>query len=121
MNDGIQNLPPLNLPPLVDPPTVILVPQPIAPSEEEPPPQIERPPDRVIRENPVITIVGWGTRLVIGVFMIANVFPLCFITAIAAFGWLQRRMQAIALRGWWRESPRRFDGTFQAFCDSLGS
>jgi len=29
-------------------------------------------------------------------------------------------MQALALRGWWKESPRRLEGSFAQFCDSLG-
>src|ERR1051325_5172357 len=120
MNDetGIQNLPPLSLAPIVDPPVVLPAPQ----AEAKPPEVIPLPPpDRAIRENALVTLVAWIARFVVGVFMICTIFPLSFITAIAAFGWLQRRMQAITLRGWWRESPRRLEGTFQAFCDSLGS
>ena len=109
---GIQSLPPLDLTPIVEEPPMVLP----AP-EAKPVP----PPDRVIRENALFTIAAWAVRISVGVFMICNVFPLSFITAIAAFGWLQRRMQAIILRGWWRESPRRLEGTFQDFCDALGA
>ena len=66
------------------------------------------------------TLVAWIARFIVGVCMICNVFPLSFITAIAAFGWLQRRIQGLALYGWWKESPRQLDGSFQQFCDSLG-
>jgi hypothetical protein len=130
---GIQNLPPLNLPPIVDetppvvtplPPEVILVPpEKPAPAPKPVPPAVKVPPppvDRAIRENAAYTVVAWTARFIVGVWMICNFFPLSFITAIAAFGWLQRRMQVIALRGWWRASPRRLEGTFQAFCDALG-
>jgi hypothetical protein len=118
---GIQKLPPLSLPPIVDaPPVALPAPEPpmvaLAPKAEKP----VAPPDRVIRESSLLTVVAWIARSVVGVFMICNVFPLSFITAIAAFGWLQRRMQAIILRGWWRQSPRRLEGTFQDFCASLG-
>lgn len=125
---GIQNLPPLNLPPIMDeplvvkpaPPSVVEIVEPMpearAPKVEPAPP----PPDRIIRENALYTLLAWGVRIIVGIFMICNYFPLSFITAIAAFGWLQRRMQAIALRGWWRESPRRLEGTFAEFCDKLG-
>ncbi len=123
---GIQNLPPLNLPPLADEPPVVKAAPPlhVEPLPETPPPKADKPappPDRAIKENQLLTIGGWIARVIVGVFMICNFFPLSFITAIAAFGWLQRRMQAIALRGWWRESPRRLEGTFQAFCDTLGA
>lgn len=120
---GIRNLPPLDLPPIVDPP--LAKPAPLTEVVEQapvtPPAKPVQPaPDRSIRENPLVTLLAWTARFVVGVWMIANWFPLSFITAIAAFGWLQRRMQALALRGWWRHSPRRFEGTFQKFCDSLG-
>src|SRR5262249_44559020 len=39
---------------------------------------------------------------------------------IVVVGWTYRWMQAVALRGWWKQSPKRFDGTFADFCDSLG-
>ena len=77
-------------------------------------------PDRAIRENAFVTVIAWIARFVVGVCMICSIFPLSLITSVAAFGWLQRRMQALALRGWWKESPRRLEGTFQQFCDSLG-
>src|ERR1019366_354931 len=78
------------------------------------------PPNRTIRENPLRTVFAWIARFVVGVFLCCNLFPISFITSIAVFGWLQRRMQAVILRGWWRESPRRLEGTFQEFCDGLG-
>jgi hypothetical protein len=121
----IQNLPPLVLPPLADPPPVIVASPPkVEPAPEKPKPKVEKPratpPAPRRGANPFVVLITWIARFVIGVLMIANFFPLSFITAIAAFGWLQRRMQAIALRGWWKESPRRGEGSFQDFCDSLG-
>lgn len=116
---NVQNLPPLDLPPIADETPVVLA-APAPPTVIEAPKEPPTPPDRRIRENPLVTVLAWIARFIVGVCMICNAFPLSFITAIAAFGWLQRRIQAITLRGWWRESPRRFEGTFQAFCDSLG-
>ena len=118
---GIRDLPPLSLPPIIEAPPPIAKPvsEPsvvLAEVVETPKP----PPDRAKQENGFHTVLAWIARFVVGVCMISNAFPLSFITAIAAFGWLQRRMQAIALRAWWRESPRRLEGTFQDFCDTLG-
>lgn len=98
---GIRYLPaPLDLPTIADEPSIVTpAPAPVVvvePITEKPAPA---PPDRVIRENALYTLLAWVARFVVGVVMICNVFPLSFITAIAAFGWLQRRMQAIALRG----------------------
>jgi hypothetical protein len=121
---GVQKLPPLSFPAIAEePPVALPAPEP-APKVEPPVPKAEKPappPNRVIRENGLRTVVAWVARFVVGVFLISNVFPLSFITSIAVFGWLQRRMQAIALRGWWRASPRRLEGTFQDFCATLGS
>ncbi|MBI2806554.1 MAG: hypothetical protein HYX68_16355 [Planctomycetes bacterium] len=126
---GVQVQPPLNLPPIAEapPPVVKAVPI-VEPVVEKPVAKPAAPvagapallPKRGKIENPLIMLVAWIARFIVGVFMISNVFPLSFITAIAAFGWLQRRVQAVALRGWWRESPRRHDGTFNQFLDSLG-
>jgi hypothetical protein len=71
-------------------------------------------------ENAFITLLTWLARIAVGVCMISNVFPLSFITSIAAFGWLQRRIQVIALRGWWNASTRKDKETFQEFLASLG-
>jgi hypothetical protein len=126
---GIQNMAPLDLPRVENPPVVTAVPESppvptvVEPIPDKPSPKPEKPaplPDRANRENPLVTVIAWIARFIVGVYMICNFFPLSFITAIAAFGWLQRRMQAIAVRGWWRQSPRRFEGTFQDFCDTLG-
>ena len=118
---GIQNVPqPIDLPVMVEPVLVVeLAPEPMPSVKLKAKPAVPTR-NRVIRENPVHTILAWLLRFVVGVVMICNVFPLSFITAIAAFGWLQRRMQAIILRGWWRESPRRLEGTFKDFCATLG-
>jgi hypothetical protein len=121
-NDNrIRTLPPLNLPRVDNPPVVLPAPE-EKPKPAPPPAPVKAgpPADRAIRENAAYTVLAWTARIVVGVCMISNIFPLSFVTAIAAFGWLQRRMQAITLRGWWRESPRRLEGTFQDFCDSLG-
>ena len=46
--------------------------------------------------------------------------PLSYFTSILAVGWTYRWMQAVVLRGWWKRSPKRQEGSFQDFCDSLG-
>jgi hypothetical protein len=46
--------------------------------------------------------------------------PLSYLTSIIAVGWTYRWMQAVVLRGWWKRSPKRQEGSFQDFCDSLG-
>jgi hypothetical protein len=118
---GVQNLPPLNLPPLPDEIPVARAAPPAA-LEEKPKPKAKTAPapKRTPAENPLYTLIAWVARCIVGVFICCNIFPLSFITAIAVFGWLQRRMQAIALRGWWHESPRRADGSFQDFLNTLG-
>ena len=89
-------------------------------------------------------LVGWAWRLAVGAFFCANPFVLalgvgtsavvaeiapegtnavlvlCYFTAIFAVGWTYRWMQAVVLRGWWKRSPRRREGTFARFCDTLG-
>jgi hypothetical protein len=100
--------------------------------EETPKPKPERdepialdvklPPRPVLSdiENPLVTLIAWTARIVTGFFLISNIFPISFITSIAVFGWLQRRMQAIALYGWWRASPRRERESFNDFLAELG-
>lgn len=117
---GIQNLPPIHIHRVADPVEAATVepPPPTQPKLAVMIPLPER--DRRIRESAIHTVAAWGARFVVGVFMICNVFPLSFITAIAVFGWLQRRMQALSLRAWWEASPRRQDSSFEDFLDSLG-
>ncbi len=57
------------------------------------------------------TLAGTGAEAAI---------PLSYFTSILAVGWTYRWMQAIVLRGWWKRSPKRNEGSFQDFCDSLG-
>ncbi len=122
---GIQPQAPLSLPPILLPPPAVVAPIPVVlPAPEEPksaPPKPEKPaPVHFTHENVFYMLAAWIVRFIVGVFMICNAFPLSFITAIATFGWLQRRVQAVALRGWWRESPRRHEGSFQDFLVTLG-
>ncbi len=119
---GVENLPPLRLPLPEEIPVARAAPIPVvqpAPAEK-PRPKAAPLQQRTPTENPLYTLIAWIARCIVGVFMCCNIFPLSFITAIAVFGWLQRRMQAIALRGWWHESPRRADGSFQDFLATLG-
>jgi hypothetical protein len=87
------------------------------------PPRAAVPPQRA-RRNPVLRgfgfLFGWLWRLAAGAVMCFNWFILSYLTSIVAFGWTYRWMQALVLRGWWKQSPRRHDGSFQDFCDSLG-
>jgi len=120
-DDGVQQLPPLELPPIVDTPAVVMAAPAPAAELAKPTPKTEKPaPVQAREENALITLFGWIARFVVGVFFISSIFPLSLITSVAAFGWLQRRMQAFALRGWWKESPRRMEGSFAQFCDTLG-
>jgi hypothetical protein len=57
------------------------------------------------------TLAGTGADVAI---------PLSYFTSILAVGWTYRWMQAVVLRGWWKRSPKRQEGSFQDFCDSLG-
>jgi hypothetical protein len=63
---------------------------------------------------------GWVWRIVAGAFLCFNTFILSYFTSIAVFGWTYRWMQAVVLRGWWKQSPLRRRMTFDEFCDSLG-
>jgi hypothetical protein len=65
-------------------------------------------------------LFGWLWRLAVGAAMCFNTYVLSFFTSIVAVGWTYRWMQAIVLRGWWKQSPKRHEGSFQDFCDSLG-
>ncbi|MCI0464344.1 MAG: DUF4013 domain-containing protein [Gemmataceae bacterium] len=65
-------------------------------------------------------LVGWAWRLAVGAAMCFNTFVLSYFTSILALGWTYRWMQVIVLRGWWKRSPKREQGSFADFCDSLG-
>jgi hypothetical protein len=65
-------------------------------------------------------LIGWLWRLAVGAAMCFNTYLLSYLTSIIAVGWTYRWMQAIVLRGWWKQSPKRHEGSFQEFCDSLG-
>jgi hypothetical protein len=59
---------------------------------------------------------AWGWRIFAGAF-------LCFagyVLSIIVVGWFYRWMQATVLRGFWKRSPQRVHGSFEAFCASLG-
>lgn len=58
---------------------------------------------------------GWLWRLFAGAFLCLN-----FWSSVLVVGWLYRRMQAVVLRSWWRQSKLRDLGTFAEFCDTLG-
>lgn len=64
-------------------------------------------------------IVGWSWRLLVGALMCFNYFVLSFVTSIVALGWTYRWMQMLVLRGWWKQSRFRREGTFDEFCETL--
>jgi hypothetical protein len=112
---NIQSIPVVTpAPPSVEIPVVTPLP------EAKPMKTVPPSPPRQRGENPLYTLIAWCARIVTGICMISNVFPLSFITSIAAFGWFQRRIQAIALRGWWNASARKDNETFHDFLASLG-
>src|SRR5262249_43694814 len=88
------------------PPTVLPV---------HPPPAV-LPPERG-RGNPALRffgfVFGWLWRLGAGAVMCFNTYILSYLTSIVAFGWTYRWMQGLVLRGWWKQSPRRREGSFR--------
>jgi hypothetical protein len=112
--------PPPGLPEVLPIPTAL----PAPPPEVLPAPPSARKPPRTARGNPAARafgfLFGWLWRLSVGAVMCFNTFVLSYLTSIVAFGWTYRWMQALVLRGWWKQSPRRQEGSFQDFCDSLG-
>jgi hypothetical protein len=58
---------------------------------------------------------GWLWRWLAGAFFCTNAF-----TSILVTGWTYRWLQGLVLRGWWKQSGRAREGTFDEFCDSLG-
>jgi hypothetical protein len=85
------------------------------------PPLAGRPP---VREDPfprqLRAVGGWLWRLIVGARMCFSGYLLSFLTSVVAFGWTYRWMQAVVLRGWWKQSRFRNQGTFEDFCETLG-
>jgi hypothetical protein len=74
--------------------------------------------------NLVRAFLGWCWRIPVGTLLC--MFPylpgiVAFIPTILVIGWSYRWMQALVLRGWWGQSGRRADGTFEEFCRTLGA
>src|SRR5262245_59242300 len=73
-------------------------------------------------------VFGWGWRVAMGTALCFNFLdfhsPLTvifsYLTSIIALGWLQRWMQTVVLRGWWKRSGRHQRESFEEFCDDLG-
>jgi hypothetical protein len=59
---------------------------------------------------------GWIWRIAVGSL-------LCFsiVGSIVVTGWFYRWMQGLVLRGWWKRSRFRQEGSFEDFCASLGA
>lgn len=54
-------------------------------------------------------------RLIAGAFLCLN-----FWSSVLVVGWFYRRMRAVVLRSWWRQSGLRELGTFEEFCATFG-
>jgi len=77
------------------------------------------PRSRLLRFG--IGVIEWAWRFFAGAMLCFNYLVLSYVTSILVVGWTYRWMQAVVLRGWWKQSPKRQQGTFQEFCDSLGT
>jgi hypothetical protein len=66
------------------------------------------------------SVVGWAWRLFVGAKLCFNAYVLSYFTSVAVVGWTYRWMQALVLRGWWKQSRFCNEGTFADFCASLG-
>jgi hypothetical protein len=64
----------------------------------------------------LMTFCGWCWRILIGGLLCFNLFG-----AIVVNGWMYRWMQGLVLRGWWKRSRFREQGSFEHFCASLSS
>ncbi len=102
----------------------------VLPAVAAPPPEVlpvltARPaPPKAARGSRVLrgfaALFGWLWRLAVGAAMCFNTYIVSYFTSIIAVGWTYRWMQAVVLRGWWKQSPKRHEGSFREFCDSLG-
>jgi hypothetical protein len=86
---------------------------------------IELPPAPPPRRLPwparaLVFVVAWAWRIAAGAFLCFNYFILSYVTSIAVFGWSYRWMQGLVLRGLWKRSPKRHEGSFEDFCRTLG-
>src|SRR5262245_27350515 len=63
--------------------------------------------------------VGWSWRIVAGAFLCFNAYLLSYLTSILVVGWLFRWTRARVLYGWWKQSPLRWQGTFETFCAAV--
>lgn len=105
-------------------PELLLVVEPVAPAGAALPSVLPVPPGPA-PANPVLAacraVLGWAWRLFAGAALCFNWYVLSYLTSIVVVGWTYRWMQAVVLRGWWKQSPKRRQGTFREFCDSLGA
>jgi hypothetical protein len=67
---------------------------------------------------------GWCWHIPMGTLLC--MFPylpgiVAFLPTVLVVGWSYRWMQALVLRGWWAQSRRREEGTFEEFCRTLGA
>jgi hypothetical protein len=60
-------------------------------------------------------LFGWAWRIGIGGLLCFN-----YLASVLVVGFLYRWMQGTVLRGWWKQSPQRQQGSFEDFCASLG-
>ena len=97
-------------------PDVLVVGEPVVARpafRDDVPPWLIRRPGRFRRAAG--WLVGWAWRIGAGAALCMTL-----VTSVAVFGWMYRRMQALVLYGWWKQSRFRRDGSFRDFCDGLG-
>jgi hypothetical protein len=63
----------------------------------------------------VSALFGWPWRIAVGAC-----FGMSWFTSILVMGWLYRWVQGRVLYAWWKRSPMRPQGSFAAFCATLG-
>jgi hypothetical protein len=63
----------------------------------------------------LLGLLGWLWRWLAGAFLCLNTF-----TSILVTGWTYRWVQGLVLRGWWKQSRFRKEGSFDDFLAGLG-
>lgn len=74
-----------------------------------------RPRQSRVWGSRIAAVVGWVWRLALGALLCMNI-----VTSILVVGWTYRWMQALVLRGWWKQSRFREKGTFEDFLAAFG-
>src|SRR5262249_3893132 len=101
-----------------EPPKPAAVPPPAPPTVSLDPPAPPRTPGPV--RSVLSFAVGWTWRVIVGAKLCFNAYFLSYLTSIIVVGWSYRWMQAVVLRGWWKQSRLSKVESFADFCASLG-